>query len=150
MQKGVDYIGVGVGAVIINNDGKIFLSKRGRNVRNESGTWEFPGGGVEFGEKIEDTIQREMKEEYGIDIEIVELIGVNNHLIPLEKQHWVSPCFLCKLKSGRPEILEPDKCDEIGWFDLDEILSFPLSLVTQSNLEHIKNKYNNILPNQKV
>ena len=62
MKKGVDYIGVGVGAVIFNSEGKVFLSKRGPKARNEVGTWEFPGGGVEFGEKLADALVREIKE----------------------------------------------------------------------------------------
>ncbi len=146
ITKGVDYIGVGVGALIVNNDGKVFLAKRGRETRNESGRWEFPGGGVEFGDTIEDTIIREMKEEYGIDIEVLELLGVNNHIILDEKQHWVSPCFVCRIKNGEPAILEPHKCDEIGWFTLEEVAAMPISLVTQSNLNHIAKKYNNRLP----
>jgi len=146
MKKGVDFIGVGVGAVIINNEGRVFLSKRGKNARNEYGKWEFPGGSVEFGDTIEDTIVREMREEYGVEIEVIELLGVNNHIIPDENQHWVSPCFIAKIVQGEPRILESGKCDEIGWFELHEVSSMPLSLASISNLEHIKIKYNNILP----
>lgn len=141
MKKGVDYIGVGVGAVIFNDEGKVFLAKRGRDVRNESGKWEFPGGGVEFGDTLVDTIVREMQEEFGIDIEAVELLGVNDHLIPEEKQHWVSPAYISKIKNGVPNIKEPNKIDEIGWFKLSEIESLPLSLVTQSNLKSLRKKY---------
>lgn len=146
MKKGIDYIGVGVGALIINNEGKTFLAKRGKEVRNEKGLWEFPGGGVRFGDTVEDTIIREIKEEYGVDIEIIELLGVNNHIIPDEKQHWVSPCFICKIISGMPEILEPHKCDEIGWFTIEEASKMPISLVTQSNIKHLKEKYGDTLP----
>ncbi len=53
MKKGIDYIGVGVGAIIFNTDGKVFLARRDRKARSELGKWEFPGGGVEFGETLE-------------------------------------------------------------------------------------------------
>jgi len=43
MKKGVDYIGVGVGALIVNKEGKLFLAMRGKETRNESGKWEFSG-----------------------------------------------------------------------------------------------------------
>lgn len=141
MKKGVDYIGVGVGALIVNDRGEFFLAKRGRDARNESGKWEFPGGGVEFGETIEETIIREMKEEYDIDIEIIELLGVNNHIIPDEKQHWVAPSFICKIIQGTPRIREPHKCEAIGWFSLEDISCMDISLVTRSNLRDIKKKY---------
>jgi len=37
MKKGVDYIGIGVGALIVNKEGKLFLAMRGKETRNESG-----------------------------------------------------------------------------------------------------------------
>jgi 8-oxo-dGTP pyrophosphatase MutT (NUDIX family) len=52
MQKGIDYIGVGVGAIIFDGAGRIFLAKRGAEAQNEKNRWEFPGGGVEFGETL--------------------------------------------------------------------------------------------------
>lgn len=37
MKKGVDYIGVGVGAIILNDKGEVFLAKRGLKAKNERG-----------------------------------------------------------------------------------------------------------------
>jgi len=85
--------------------------------------WEFPGGSVEFGEKLADALQREMFEEFGIKIEVGELLDVVDHILPEEGQHWVSPTFLCKIKSGEPLILEPEKCSAIGWFIINEVPS---------------------------
>lgn len=141
MKKGVDYIGVGVGAVIFNGEGRVFMAKRGPKAKNEIGKWEFPGGGVEFGEKLKETIVREMKEEFGITIEPLSLLGVNDHIIPDEKQHWVSPSFICRIVSGSPAILEPGKLDKIGWFDVKNVGQMDLSLVTISNLNWLKEKY---------
>ena len=121
MKKGIDYIGVGVGGIIFNAEGLVFLARRGREARNESGKWEFPGGGVEFGETLEHALAREILEEYGITIEVHELLDVVNHIIPREGQHWVSPSFLCKMISGTPVIREPHKCEAIGWFAIEEI-----------------------------
>ena len=121
MKKGIDYIGVGVGAIIVNKKGELFLAKRGREARNESGKWEFPGGGVEFGDTLKDTLKREMREEYGIEIEPGKLLDVCDHIISAEHQHWVSPSFICSLTKGEPKILEPHKCEEIGWFSVEEI-----------------------------
>ena len=147
MKRGIDYIGVGVGAVVVNRDNKFFLALRGKQAKNERGKWEFPGGSVEFGDTIEETIVREIKEEYGFDIEIVELLGVTNHLIPDEKQHWLSPAFICKVLRGVPKILEPHKCDDIGWFSLEEISKLPVSIVTKNNLDNLYKKYPDKLPN---
>lgn len=143
MKPGVDYIGVGVGAVIFNSEGKLLLTKRGNKSRNEVGKWEIPGGRVQWGERLEDAIKREVKEELGVDIEIIELLDVYDHLIPDEKQHWVSPCFICKIAGGSPAIMEEGKLDEIGWFSLTEMIKLPLSIITRQNLETFKKKFPN-------
>ena len=140
MKKGIDYIGVGSGAIIFNSEGKVFLAKRGREARNESGKWEFPGGGVEFGERLEDALVREIREEYGFAIEVDTLLDVVNHIIPSEKQHWVSPTFLCRYQGGSPRILEPHKCDEIGWFAVEEIPEDELSAASTQSLKSLKKR----------
>lgn len=91
MQRGIDYIGVGVGAVIVDDQGRLFLARRGPQAKNERGLWEFPGGSVEFGECLTDALKREMREEYGVEITVGELLDVVDHLLPTEGQHWVSP-----------------------------------------------------------
>lgn len=63
MKKGIDYIGLGAGGLIINNEGKILLSRRGPKARNQTGKWEAPGGSVAFGETAMDTVKREAREE---------------------------------------------------------------------------------------
>jgi 8-oxo-dGTP diphosphatase len=135
VKRGIDFIGVGVGAVIVNDEGKLFLSQRGPLSKNERGLWEFPGGSVEFGETLTDALKREMLEEYGIQIEVGELLDVVDHILIEEKQHWVSPAFICRIKKGIPSILEPGKCSQIGWFALDEIPP-DLSKISQVNLAH--------------
>jgi mutator protein MutT len=134
VRKGVDYIGVGVGAIIVGDDGRVFLAKRGTRAGNERDLWEFPGGAVEFGETLRDAILREIREEYGITIAVVELLTVTDHILPEERQHWVSPSFVCRIISGTPTIMEPDKCAEIGWFSLDAMPA-GLTKVTAHDLE---------------
>jgi 8-oxo-dGTP diphosphatase len=141
MKKGIDYIGVSAGAMIFNEKGELFLSKRSQNAKNEKGHWETPGGSVDFGETLEDAAKREIKEEYGVDIEILEQWPAGNHIIPKENQHWVATTFLAKFKEGQePKIMEPDKCDALGWFSLDN-LPQPLSIITQIDLKQYKEKH---------
>jgi mutator protein MutT len=135
MQRGTDYIGVGVGALIVNENGEVFLSLRGPEAKNERGLWEFPGGAVEFGETLAAALQREMREEYGIEIAVGELLDVVDHILPEEHQHWVSPTFICTIISGTPVICEPDKCAAIGWF-APEAVPAALTQITQENLKH--------------
>ena len=135
MKRGFDYIGVGVGAVIVDELGRLFLSKRGPLAKNERGLWEFPGGSVEFGETLAAALKRELLEEYGVQIAVGELLDVVDHILPEEKQHWISPTYLCKITSGIPQILEPGKCTQIDWF-LPEDVPDDLSIISRINLEN--------------
>ena len=120
---GRDHIGVGVGAMVFDAAGRVFLARRGARVRNEAGCWEFPGGTVGFGETLAQTVRREFLEEYGMEVEVTGLLGVADHLLPGEGQHWVSVSFEARHVGGDPRILEPGKCTEIGWFDEDALPS---------------------------
>jgi 8-oxo-dGTP diphosphatase len=138
MKKGIDYIGVGAGAIIFNKDGALFLAKRGKESRNEKHKWEFPGGSVEFGETLENALMREVREEFGFVIEVVQLLDVVNHILPGEKQHWVSPTYLCRYRNGKPRIREPHKCEDIGWFTLDAIPINELTTASRKSLGSLK------------
>lgn len=140
LTPGKDYIGVGVGAMVFDEAGLVFLARRGPQARNERGYWEFPGGTVEFGERLEDAIRREFREEYGMEIAVVELLGISDHILPDEGQHWVSPTFIAHHTGGPPQILEPEKCAAIDWFALDA-LPEPLSAVTLDGLKWYREKY---------
>jgi len=135
VKRGVDYIGVGVGAIIVDNQGRLFLARRGSKAKNERGLWEFPGGSVEFGETMAAALQREMREEFGIEITVGKLLDVVDHILKAERQHWVSPTFLCTIASGEPEIKEPEKCAEIGWFRPDAVPQ-ELTQISCENLAH--------------
>ena len=135
MKRGIDYIGVGVGAIITDSQGRLFLARRGIKAKNERGLWEFPGGSVEFGETMAAALRREMREEFGIEITVGELLDVVDHILKEEGQHWVSPTFLCNIAAGEPHIMEPEKCAEIGWFPADEVPQ-ELTQISRENLRH--------------
>lgn len=138
MEKGKDYIGVGCGALIINGSGETLLLKRTSKSRNEAGFWSKPGGGIEFGEKVEDAVKREIREELGVEVELVKFLGFTNHIIEKEKQHWIAFNYLAKITNGEPKNLEPEKHEEIKWFNLDKLPE----KITQTTIEPIKNYLN--------
>lgn len=139
MKRGFDCIGVGVGAILVDEQGRLFLARRGPKAKNERGMWEFPGGSVEYGERLAEALRREMREEYGIEIAVGELLDVVDHILPAEGQHWVSPTFICSITSGEARIREPEKCTEIGWFFPDEAPD-DLTSITRLNLEHYRQR----------
>lgn len=134
-MQGKDYIGVGGGVLIVNDDGDVLLMKRGKYVRNESGWWSKPGGGVKFGETAIEAMKREMKEELDIEIEITGYLPHTDHIIEDENQHWASFNFIAYITKGKPKNMEPEKCDAVKWFSLDHLPK----KITQTTREPIEN-----------
>ena len=132
MKPGKDFIGVGVGAFILNDKNELLMLLRAKDSKVEPGTWMIPGGRIEFNEKMAETVKREASEEIGVDIEVVDKIETLDHILP--DQHWVTTTFLCKIKSGEPRIMEPHKHYGLDWFPLDNMPD-NLSVVTINSIK---------------
>lgn len=135
MIQGKDYIGVGCGAFIVDSNNRLLLQLR--NKEPEKGYWSIPGGKVELFERMEDAVVREIKEETDVEIEIIDLLGICNHIVESEHAHWMSPSFLCKIKQGVPKIMEPTKHIDLKWFEIDN-LPENITVTTKVALENYK------------
>lgn len=138
IRVGIDCIGVGVGALILNEKNEVLLALRSQKAKNERGKWEIPGGAVEFGETLEAALHREVFEEFGVTVSIVKKFNIVDHILPDEHQHWVAQTFLCRIVSGEPKNCEPEKCDSVGWFSVQEAESLDLSVVTKEDILVLK------------
>ncbi len=87
---------------VIFQDGKLFATQRGYGEFKDG--WEFPGGKVNPGEEPEAAIVREIKEELNTDIEVVHLMDTVESDYPTF--HITMDCYLCKIVSGKLELLE--------------------------------------------
>ena len=118
---------VGVGVIVINKDNCVLLGKRNKAAKrthsklNDNWDWSLPGGGLEYGEEIEDCAIREVKEETGLDIKNVKIFSVTNDVDKLA--HWITIGTYSKEFSGKPSLTEPDKFTEWRWFPLDNLPS---------------------------
>ncbi len=104
-----------VDAIVINS-GKILLVQRGREPWK--GLLAFPGGFVEKNEDPKDAVLRELKEECGLDGEVLELVCVNGHPERDPRGHVVSIAYLVKAE-GEP--IAGDDAANAAWYNLDEI-----------------------------
>ena len=123
MKKGVDYIGVTISYICHDGKDKYLMNKRGENCRDERGTWDFGGGGLEVGEKVEDCLIKELKEEYGIEPIDFTFLGYFDLFRKLGKRgtHWLVLSFLVLIDPLKVINGEPHKFDKIGWFRLDDL-----------------------------
>jgi 8-oxo-dGTP diphosphatase len=123
MEKGIDYVGITVCYLCHDGHGNILFNKRGLNARDEHGRWDPGGGGLEFGDTIEGTLKKELKEEYCIDPLSYEFLGFRDlHREQNgKKTHWVTLDFIVLVDREKARNGEPHKFDEIGWFSLDAL-----------------------------
>lgn len=111
---------VGVGLLIFK-DGKLLLGKRKSS--HGDGKWQSGGGHLEFGEEFEEAVRRETREEIGIKLKNIKLLKVTNDIFPKDHKHYVTLFFTCEYASGEVQVMEPEKCDEWKWFEVDKLPS---------------------------
>ena len=111
---------VGVGAIITRN-GRILLEKRKNDLGR--GKWSIPGGLVELGESLEQTVIREVQEETGLVVDAPELVDVVSQVTLDEngkvKYHFVIVDYFVKLKSGTASAASD--AEELEWVLFDEV-----------------------------
>jgi len=141
MKKGEDYIGVCVTYFCHDGDGNFLFNKRGVNCRDENGRWDCGGGALEFSEIVEDTLKKEIKEEYCTDVLDYEFLGYMDvhRESDGKKTHWIALDFKVLIDREKVENGEPHKFDEIGWFQLDNLPS-PLHSQISNALNLYKEK----------
>ena len=120
LQKGVDYTGISI--VYFCHDGKrnFLMARRSQNSRDEHGKWDIGGGGLEFRSSVEETLKKEIKEEYCTDVLSFEFLGFRDvhREHDSKRTHWVALDFKVLVDSSKVKNGEPHKFDEIKWFTL--------------------------------
>lgn len=122
-RESLKKIGVGVGIMILNKEGKVLLGLRGEDKRESkfklSSCWTMPGGKLEYNENFEEGIKRETLEETGIKLKDIELFCINHDRN--EHANFVTIGFLSENCEEIPMTMEPDKISEWKWFDINNL-----------------------------
>ena len=111
--------------LVLIKDGKILLQKR-FNTGYMDGKYSLPAGHVDKGETFTQCVIREVKEEIGVDLKSQDL-KVNHIMHRFSGAEWgdlaerIDVFFVAEKWEGNPEIKEPEKCDDLSWFDLDNL-----------------------------
>ena len=104
-------------AVLVEHEGRFLLGER--NKKNYNGYWVIPGGRPEFGETIREAGIREIREETGLDVEIVKFIGHREIINAPEDYHRV--VFFHLARPLNTDITPNDDLSRAGFFSLEEI-----------------------------
>jgi 8-oxo-dGTP diphosphatase len=115
-----DFPRVGVGAIILR-EGRVLLVRRGQPP--VAGKWSVPGGMCELGETTAEAARREVEEECGLKVRIVDLAGVLDRVIRDEtgrvRYHWVLVDYLAVPESD--VVTAGSDAAEVRWVDIDRV-----------------------------
>ena len=119
-----------VGALVVNEKGEVLIvsSSKWKNKHT------VPGGHIELGERAEDAIKREVKEETGLDVEPVKLLLVQQAIYPEDyhkHEHYLFMDYLCTAKSSHVK-LDGRELQNFVWVKPEEALQLDLELFTRN------------------
>lgn len=123
-------------AIVTDRDGRILLHRR-----SDSQLWSIPGGAMEPGESIAQTIVREVEEETGLQVEPERLVGIYsnpNHVVEYgngEVRQQFSVCFACRPIGGQLATTT-DESLEVGFFTPRQIEDMPMHPSIRLRIAH--------------
>ncbi len=122
-------------AVVADADGRILLARR-----RDNSLWTIPGGAMDPGESIAQTAIREVKEETGIDVEVVSLVGIYSnprHVVEYadgEVRQQFSICFACRPLGG--DTAPSDETSDVGFYTPEAIEAMDVHPSIRLRIEH--------------
>ena len=122
-----------VGALIVNKQGKILLTKSHKWFDK----YTLPGGHIEVGETMKEAVAREVKEEVGLDVEVAEMLLMQEAIFAVEfwkRKHFIFFDFLCKSKDQQVK-LDGRELQEYVWEYPGAAFRLNLDSFTRKTLE---------------
>jgi 8-oxo-dGTP diphosphatase len=118
---------------LIDVDGRVLLAQRPPG-KAMAGLWEFPGGKVESGERPEDSLIRELKEELGIIVREACLAPLTfaSHAYP--EFHLLMPLFVCRRWDG---IVTPRESQRLAWVRPNRLREYPMPPADEPLIAHL-------------
>ncbi len=132
---------IAVKACVINDKGEMLLIKRRSNDPHSPGVWEIPGGRLDVGENPFFGLQREIKEEVGLDIEVLNPLMIH-HFTRDDEQKITMITFLCKAISS--EVVLSEEHTNYEWRTLSEAPKL-LTKEFHEEVNIIKTRFKDIL-----
>ena len=106
---------IDVSAALVFRNGQLLITRR-HAAAHLGGLWEFPGGKCELGETFEDCLRRELREELGIEVEVVALLEELTHEYPEKRVHL--QFFRCRWVANEPQ---PLGCPAFAWITREQL-----------------------------
>jgi 8-oxo-dGTP diphosphatase len=111
-----------VACALLDADGRVLIAQRPAG-KALAGMWEFPGGKVESGERPEETLIRELKEELGIDAKEACLAPLTFASHAYETFSLLMPLYVCRRWTGSPHGMEGQP---LKWVSPPRLRDYPM------------------------
>jgi 8-oxo-dGTP diphosphatase len=114
------YQRVGTYGLIFNKEQKVLIVKRSLT-DSMPGLWEFPGGGLEVGEDPKIAVGREVKEEAGLDVDVIKPVTVISHFqYRKSNKHTIRIVYLCRMLDEQQEVTLSEEHSEYQWVNPED------------------------------
>ncbi len=151
---GGEHVVVPIGIIV--KDGKILLNKRNDSEKPElHGLWEFPGGGMEIGETVEENVIREIREECGYEVDIISKLRLawtvqitNPRSTHYGVQIYLLP-YVCRITAGAG-VVNDDEVLETAWVAPEEVHTYNLIGENKKMYEKIYLELNEVIKNHQL
>ena len=111
-----------VACALVDVDNRVLIAKRPEG-KAMAGLWEFPGGKLEVGERPEEALVRELKEELDIETKVDCLAPLSFASYGYEDFHLLMPLYICRRFWGQPRGKEDQ---EIKWVRANQLRNFDM------------------------
>jgi len=118
---------------LIDTDGRVLLAQRPPG-RTMAGLWEFPGGKIEAGERPEQTLIRELKEELGITVEEPCLAPLTFASHGYADFHLLMPLYVCRRWEG---IVAPQEGQQLAWVKPNRLRDYEMPAADVPLIAHL-------------
>jgi len=125
---------IGAGAIVLDGESVLLVRRAAEPLK---GQWSLPGGRLELGESIEQAIVREAREETGLEVEPLRLLGVYD-LIDRDaagaiRYHYVLVDWICTVSGG--ELAAGDDATDVCWARRGDLAQYALAEFTLDAIE---------------
>ncbi|PIZ62319.1 hypothetical protein CO051_05540 [Candidatus Roizmanbacteria bacterium CG_4_9_14_0_2_um_filter_39_13] len=109
-----------VALAVIKKKDEYLFTLRVDTYKDLNGKWQIPGGGVDFGETPIEALHREVREELGIEVTVLQ---ENPQVKTIMRKNWqgILLCYLCEMKDTTAKIVLNEEATEWKWMSLEEL-----------------------------
>ena len=121
-------------AALIDKDNRVLIAQR-PDGKSMAGLWEFPGGKVEAGERPEEALIRELREELSIDVTEACLAPFVFASHAYDDFHLLMPLYVCRKWDGQPA---PKEGQALKWVFARELKNYPMPPADLPLIAHLR------------